>query len=133
VPPPAADLIERLHGDPIFAPLGVRAMERLAKDAERLTVRAGQTVITTGEPGDHYFLIATGNFEVAPMGRPSRVLGPGDAFGEVALLRDVARTATVIATEDSELVSVARASFLEAVTGHPQSSAVADGVVSRYH
>ena len=133
VPPPAADLIERLHGDPIFAPLGVRSMERLAKDAERLTVRKGQTVITAGEHGDHYFLIDTGGFEVSRAGRPSGVLGQGGAFGEVALLRDVPRTATVIATEDSELISVARASFLEAVTGHPRSSAVADDVVSRYH
>jgi len=132
VPPPAADLIERLHADPIFAPLDVRAMERLAKDAERRTAPAGESVIVQGAVGDRYFLVVTGSLLVSVNAQPVGPIGPGAAFGEIALLRDVPRTATIVATEESELISIARESFLEAVTGHPQSSAAADGVVAGY-
>lgn len=132
VPPPPADLIERLHADPIFAPLDVRATERLAKNAERRTVPAGETVIVQGAVGDRYFLVVTGALEVSADAQPIGSVGPGDGFGEIALLRDVPRTATVTATEASDVIAIARESFLEAVTGHPQSSAAADGVVAGY-
>jgi CRP-like cAMP-binding protein len=89
-------------------------------------------VILEGEVGDRYFLVDTGSLQISANGQPIGPIGPGGAFGEIALLRNVPRTATVIATERSELISIARESFLEAVTGHPQSSAVADGVVARY-
>jgi hypothetical protein len=119
-----------LRGSPLFAMLGAPVLEDLARALSRLHVSPGETVTREGEPGDDYFLIAGGELEVSIGGSPVRALGPGDGFGEIALLRDGLRTATVTATSGATLYSLERAPFLEAVTGSSHAHRAARELVS---
>lgn len=124
---PDERVLELIGGDPVFASLPAPVIERLVADAERRHAPAGHPVITEGELGDHYFIIDRGDVEVTMAGTFVRRLGPGKAFGEIALVRDVARTATVTASTDTEVIAIARTPFLRAVTGQQRSaSAVVD-------
>jgi hypothetical protein len=88
-----------LRGSPLFAPLPPRTLERLAASLEPLEVPAGTAVVRAGEAGERYYLVAEGTLRVEPVrGEPAR-LGPGESFGEIALLHDTPRTATVTAEE----------------------------------
>ena len=75
-------------------------------------------MVRQGELGDEYYVVVTGNLVVNKDGEDLRALERGDGFGEVALIRDVPRTATVRATTDAVLLAVDRDPFLTAVTGH---------------
>lgn len=130
--PPPADLVERLLADALFAPLDVRAVEGLAASLEQLTPTSGTVLIRAGDVGDRYYLVVDGELVVTRGSTAVNSLGPGDAFGEVALLDDVRRTATVTCTTDAVVLAVGREAFLEAVTGHPQSLAAAREVVAGY-
>ncbi len=125
---PAREL-ELLRGQALFAPLDPSTLEYLASRVEPVAVAAGETVFRQGEPGDRYYLVEAGRVSVSVDGAAAPELGPGDAFGEIALLRDVPRTATVAALEDTRLLALEREHFLAAVTGHPDSTAAADEVV----
>ncbi len=125
---PAREL-ELLRGQALFAPLDPSTLEYLASRVEPVAVAAGETVFRQGEPGDRYYLVEAGRVSVTVDGAAAPELGPGDAFGEIALLRDVPRTATVAALEDTRLLALEREHFLAAVTGHPDSTAAADEVV----
>jgi CRP-like cAMP-binding protein len=78
-------------------------------------------VIREGDSGDLFYAVLEGNAEVSQAGRSVRTQGPGEYFGEIALLRDVPRTATVTARSGLVLLSLDRDVFLTAVTGHPRS------------
>jgi hypothetical protein len=121
-PPPQA-VMERLLLDPVLTHLEVPAMERIASTAVQVPFPTTTTVIAEGEPGTNYYLVLDGTLVVMQGERVLRQLGPGDAFGEIALLRDTPRTATVRCTSDVELLVVTRDEFLEAVTGHPTARA----------
>ena len=86
---------------------------------------AGSVVVREGDVGDRFYVVERG--EVAILGRH---FGPGEAFGEIALLRDVPRTATATAVTDVSLVALEREPFVAAVTGHAPSAATADAVVA---
>jgi len=128
---PPARILASLHGDPIFAPLAGPAMERLAARSEILEVAPGQTVVSEGEVGDRYYRILDGQLEVQIGGQAVRSLGPGESFGEIALLRAIPRTATVKAQTAARLIALDRDTFLETVTGHPQSHARAHVAAQR--
>ncbi len=98
----------------------------------RVTVPAGTTVVEEGEPGDRFWVIERGRATVSIGGRHVRELGPGDSFGEIALLRDIPRTATVRAAEELVLQGLDRSVFIPAVTGHGESSEVADAQIERW-
>jgi MFS family permease len=110
---------------PMFAPLRVTALERLAQELDHMHVRAGADVIREGESGDQFFIIGAGQAAVLIKGRAIRTIGPGEGFGEIALLNDVPRTATIRAITELDLYVLDRAPFLEAVTGQPRSRQVA--------
>jgi MFS family permease len=114
---------------PVFAPLRVTALERIAQELDHLHVHAGADVIREGERGDRYYLIGEGQCVVLIGGRAVNAVGPGEGFGEIALLNDVPRTATVRALTDLHLYVLARDPFLEAVTGQPRSRAAARALV----
>ena len=107
-------------------------LEQLASHLARVRVPAGGAIFRQGDSGDRFYVIEDGEVIVAPVGRPAVALGPGDSFGEVALLRDVPRTATVIARTDAGLLALERDVFIAAVTGHAPSAAAADAVVAAH-
>jgi MFS family permease len=118
--------IELLRGVPIFAPLAPPELERLAKALVEKRVEAGTAVFAEGDPGDDFYLIAAGRAEVEAV----RTLGPGDFFGEIALLRNVPRTATVRAVTEVRLLALDRETFLATVAGDPASAEAAGSIVA---
>lgn len=132
VAPPPADVIERLLQDPVFEHLAIAALSRLTVSLEQLNVPAGRAIVTEGEHGDRYFLIVEGSVDVSIGGEFVRTMRAGDSFGEIALLRDLPRTATVTAATDVDLFAIERDDFLQAVTGHPRSMAKATETVQTF-
>ena len=122
------DDIALLRGTPIFEPLGPASIERVARNLIHVDAEPGMVVIREGDPGDRFYVIASGEVEVSRHDLPVAKLGPGDFFGEIALLRNIPRTATVAASGFASLRSLDRAQFLAAVTGSP-AGAVALGEV----
>ena len=122
--------LELLRGSSIFAPLPLPTLTQLAGRLEPLEVAAGTEVVRQGEPGDRFYLIDSGALEARVDGEVRRRLGAGDFFGEIALLRDTPRTATVVALEDARLLALERDEFIAAVTGHAPSREAADAVVT---
>ena len=114
-----------LRAVPMFVPLAPAVVERLAGGATAWFAPAGTTIIVEGDVGDRFHLILAGTVDVTIRGRHVRSEGPGDFFGEIALVRDIPRTATVRATTDVQLLSLAREPFLAALTGHRSSRATA--------
>jgi MFS family permease len=112
-----------------FAPLPEPVIERLATDLQPSEAPAGTVIFRRGDEGDRFFVIESGSVEVLPGDEPSVRLGPGDFFGEIALLRDVPRTATVTAVEDTYMYSLNWDSFVPAVTGYAPSRHAADSVI----
>lgn len=117
-----------LRGNRIFAPLPVATTERLARNLVEVRPRDGAEVITQGDAGDRYYVIVEGQLDAFEEGVHRRTMGPGDGFGEIALLRDIPRTATVRARAGTVLLALEREAFLEAVTGLPHSKRAADAL-----
>jgi CRP-like cAMP-binding protein len=97
----------------------------LAGAASRTVAAAGTVIVREGDAGDRFYVVAVGRVAVAIHGQPVAALGPGDSFGEIALLHAVPRTATVTATDDVELLTIERAPFLDALTGQARSATIA--------
>jgi MFS family permease len=125
----AEEPLELLRRIEIFAQLPEPVLERLASAATAVSAAEGQVVVARGEAGDHFYVIESGRAGVE-LDDGIRELGPGDSFGEIALLRDVPRTATVRALEPLRLYAVERDEFIAAVTGHGPTLAAAESVVT---
>ena len=119
-----------LRGIPIFAPLPPVTLEQLASRLSRVRVPAGEVILREGDPGDRFYVIGEGEVEIALDGGPPKTLGRGAYFGEIALLRDVPRTATVTTRTEVELYVLERDVFIAAVTGHAPSAEAADAVIA---
>ena len=125
---PTAEL-RRLRAIEMFAPLPAPTLEALAASLTRVDVPAGETVFRQGDHGDRFYIVDSGEIEIEVDGREANVLGPGDHFGEIALLRDIPRTATARARKETELYALDRDAFLGAVTGHAGSTEAAEMIV----
>jgi MFS family permease len=124
------ELLELLRRVSFLTPLEPPQLERLASAAESVTVAAGNVVIAAGDAGDRFYVVRSGRLAVSAGAERAADLGPGDGFGEIALLRDVPRTATVTAVEECDLVAIEREPFLEAVTGFDESGSEADLLIN---
>jgi MFS family permease len=123
-PAPELELIDRV---PMFAPLSIAMKERVAATLVPVRVAAGERVIRAGDAGDRFYIVSAGELEIDAGGVHTAARG-GDYFGEIALLRDVPRTATVTATVDSQLYALQREAFLATVTGHSAAHAAGQQV-----
>jgi MFS family permease len=119
-----------LRGLALFRPLPPATLNQLAGALIAVHATAGEEIIREGEAGDRFYVIADGAVDVSSNGRYVASLGEGEYFGEIALLRDVPRTATVTAKDDVALYALERDEFLSAVTGHPASAEAADSVIA---
>ena len=104
-------------------------LEQLAARLTPVHASAGEEIIRVGDHGDRFYVVDKGEVEILVDGEPPRREGAGSYFGEIALLRDVPRTATVRAATDVELFALDRDDFLPAVTGHAGSAQAADAVI----
>jgi MFS family permease len=123
---PAAEL-ELVARVPMFAPLSIATKERVAASLLPISVPAGDVVIRAGEEGDRFYIVAAGEFDIDAGGRHSTAR-EADHFGEIALLRDVPRTATVRAKVDSQLYALERERFLAVITGHSAARKAGEAV-----
>jgi MFS family permease len=124
--------LELLRSIDIFRPLRGPVLERLARRLREVDVPVGRTFIREGEPGERFYAIVDGEVLVTAGGREIARLGPGGYVGEIALLRDVPRQASVTAVRDTLMLSLDREPFLEAVTGSRGAAEVArSGVQQR--
>ena len=124
--PPHLELLRRIS---IFRPLPTATLEQLAREFRSLRVPAGEEIVRQGEHGDRFYIVAEGEVDVQVDGRPAEPLRAGEFFGEIALLRDVPRTATVTAGTDVDVLALDRDEFINAVTGHPESAEAAQAVI----
>jgi hypothetical protein len=113
----------------VFDPLPLPALEQLAAGLRPRRVAAGETVYRQGDPGDGCFIIDSGAADVLGDGRPIATVGPGDLVGEIALLRQVPRTATVRASTEMDLRLLDADRFVCVVTGWETSREVTRGHV----
>ncbi len=120
-----------LRGAPMFARLPMTALERLAEGMRSVSVDPGAAIVREGEIGDAYLIVERGRVGVSQAGQQIGELGPGEGFGEIALLHAMPRTATVRALVPSTVYSIAGPDFLEAVAG-PTSAAVANRVAAEH-
>jgi anti-sigma regulatory factor (Ser/Thr protein kinase) len=127
---PARNRLELLWRNPIFAPLPAAMVECLAAQLIPVSASADGTIIREGERGDRFYLIAEGQLDVSAESRHVATLGPHDHVGEIALLRNVPRTATVIARKPVELYALTRDNFMSAVTSHDASARAAESTVT---
>ena len=127
-PGPGLELIRSL---PMFAPLSLAVTELVATELRPHHYPAGSVVIREGERGDEFHLVYDGSAAVSVRGISRPPLARGDYFGEIALLRDVPRTATITATEPLDTLSLERSEFLAAVNGNSASGAAAEAVVTQ--
>ncbi|MDP9189833.1 MAG: cyclic nucleotide-binding domain-containing protein, partial [Actinomycetota bacterium] len=117
-----------LRGSSIFAPLPVDTIEGVSRSLFEIEVEAGREVITQGDHGDRFYLINEGEVEVIKDGVFEHNQSGGECFGEIALLRDLPRTATVRATRATSLLALDREHFIGTVTGHLRSHQNAEAV-----
>ncbi len=124
--------IDVLRAVPMLGALPATTVEQLAAGLERTAHAPGEVVFAQGDPGDRYYVVLSGRAEVVQDGRAVNALQRGDGFGDVALLGDVPRTATVRAAVDEplRLAALRRTAFLTAVTGYPASAAAGDLAVA---
>jgi MFS family permease len=124
------DEVELLRSIPVFQPLSVTALERLADRLIPLRAAAGEEIVHQGDSGDRFYVISEGEVDVSRDGERIATLGPRDYFGEIALLRDTPRVATCRAATPVELLALQREVFVAAVTGNMRSEETAERVAS---
>ena len=123
--------VGRLRNLTMFAPLSLAVIELLATELEPHHFAPGAVVIREGQVGDQFHLITEGSAAVSVRGAPRPSLQRGDCFGEIALLRDTPRTATITAERALHTLTLGRQEFLTAISGNSTSRAAADTLAAQ--
>jgi CRP-like cAMP-binding protein len=124
--------IQLLRSLPIFAALSPPSLEGVARELEPVSVAAGTVVVAQGEPGSCYYAVADGQLTVTRGGRLVGTLGRGEGFGEIALVRQVPRQATVTAVGECLLFSLDKDPFVQTLSGHAAAASAVGAVVARH-
>jgi CRP-like cAMP-binding protein len=111
--------VELLRKVPLFAGCSKAELRQLALVADELDLREGRTLVREGRPGREFFILLAGTVRVSRKGRKLSDLGPGDWFGEIALLTDTPRTATVTATSPIRVLVITDRAFRRVVEWMP--------------
>jgi MFS family permease len=119
-----------LRSNSLFAPLPLTALDLLAESLVPVSFAPGDALMREGEPGEEYLLIEQGEVDVRVADASVATCGPGEGIGEIALLRGVPRTATVVARTPVEAYAIDAPTFLSAVSG-PAAAAAAEALASR--
>ena len=127
-----SDAISLLRKVPMLRPLPVPAIERLAQSVRHEEVAGGDTVFEAGDVGDRFYVIASGTVDVLDETTVVRTMGPGEGFGEIALMGGTTRTMTVRAADPVELYAISAGEFLSAITSIGESRSAADAARSAY-
>jgi MFS family permease len=122
--------IQLLRSIPIFAALPAPSLEGIARELEAQTVPSGTAVIKEGDRGDRYYAVAEGELAVSRQGRLVQTMSRGEGFGEIALIRDVPRQASVTAVTDASLFSLQKDLFVQTVTGHAAATSAARTIIA---
>lgn len=122
--------LELLRSVSILSVLPEPTLDRLARTLVRVDAAPGEVVIREGDEGDRFYVIESGTVEVTKDGRHIADLGPGDFVGEIALLRDTPRVATVTARTAAVLQALERAQFIPAVTGQGEFGDTVDAAMT---
>ncbi|HEX6149096.1 MFS transporter [Nocardioides sp.] len=127
--------LELLRSLDLFAPLDPATTEQLAGSLTEVRFAAGDVLVREGEESDRFFVVESGLVRVTQTDalgeRVLRTEGAGEYFGEIGLLRDVPRTATITALEETVVLTLARDDFLRAVSGHRESGLAAEATIRR--
>jgi MFS family permease len=124
--------IQLLRSISIFAALPAPSLEGIARDLKPLKVSQGTVVIKEGDLGDSYYAVAEGELAISREGQFLQVVSRGDGFGEIALVRDVPRQATVTAATDASLYTLHKEPFVLAVTGHATTISAVGALIARH-
>jgi anti-sigma regulatory factor (Ser/Thr protein kinase) len=127
---PVRDRIELLRRSPIFSPLPEETLERLAGQLIPFSASANETIIREGDRGELFYLVGDGELEVTVEGCHVATLGAADSLGEIALLSDGRRTATIVAKDHVELYALTREDFLDAVGSSDASARAAESMMT---
>lgn len=127
--------IDLLRNVPLFSGCSKKELEQISRVADELDFKAGKTLIKEGAPGREFFVLVDGTAEVLRKGEKIDVAGPGDFFGEMALLTDQPRNATIVTTSNVDALIITARNFHSLVETNPLIAlkvmrAVADRVPS---
>ena len=111
---------ERIASVPLFSGLSAREIRSLTQRARQVSLPAGKTIVAEGARGVEFFVLLSGTADVSRGGRSVGKLGPGDSFGELALITGTARRATVTTTELCELMVIMRPDFMALLDEFPR-------------
>jgi len=127
-----AEQARLLSADPLLGLLSLSVVEELSAVLEPVAFAGGEYLIREGEAGDRYLIVATGEVDVSQRGVTMRRLGPGSGLGEISLLRDIPRTASIRAVGPVTAQALDRSAFLSAMTGHSPARAAADTIADAH-
>ena len=118
--------LQGLRKSPLFEGLSDQELQQMVDNATPVSLRAGETLMKQGEPGDTAFVVLSGEFEIQKQSGPSLikidVRNPGEIIGEMALLSNAPRSATVVAVSDSETLRISQEAFEKLLSTSPSAT-----------